>query len=189
MSAPSLSIGELARRTRCKVQTIRWYEEVGLLSSPARTAGGHRVYGPTHLARLDFIRHAREFGFALDAIRALLALADHPERGCEEVHALASDQLAAVEDKLRRLETLRVELARMTDECRGGVAGACRILETLADHSHARCASRDHAGPDAGADGYVIGNDPSLPRSGSAPAQRRALAGGPETWNRTAPSE
>ncbi len=64
-------------------------------------------------------------------------------------HALASGQLAAVEDKLRRLETLRAELARMTDACRGGVAGECRILETLADHSHGHCASPDHAAPDA----------------------------------------
>jgi DNA-binding transcriptional MerR regulator len=148
-ASSSLSIGELGRRTSCKVQTIRWYEEVGLLPPPARTGGGHRVYGQAHLARLDFIRHAREFGFTLDTIRALLALSDHPERPCEEVHSLASGQLAAVEDKLRRLETLRVELARMTDACRGGVAGECRILETLADHSHGRCANPDHAAADA----------------------------------------
>lgn len=149
MTAQSLSIGELGRRTRCKVQTIRWYEEVGLLPVPARTEGGHRVYGSAHLERLDFIRHAREFGFTLDAVRTLLALSDHPERPCEEVHALASSQLAAVKDKLRRLDTLRAELARMTDACRGGAAGDCRILETLADHSHGHCASPDHAVPDA----------------------------------------
>jgi len=149
MTTHSLSIGELGRRTRCKVQTIRWYEEVGLLPVPARTEGGHRVYGSSHLKRLDFIRHAREFGFTLDAVRALLALSDHPERPCEEVHALASGQLAAVEDKLRRLKTLRAELVRMTDACRGGTAGDCHILETLADHSHGHCASPDHSVPDA----------------------------------------
>lgn len=148
MSASLLSIGDLGRRTRCKVQTIRWYEEVGLLPSPARTEGGHRVYGPAHLARLDFIRHARELGFPLDAVRALLVLSDRPERECEEAHALASAQLAVVKDKLRRLEALRVELARMTDACRGGVAGECRILETLADHSHGHCASPEHAAAD-----------------------------------------
>lgn len=131
------------------MQTIRWYEEVGLLPPTARTEGGHRMYGQPHLERLDFIRHAREFGFTLDAVRALLALSDHPERPCEEVHSLASGQLAAVEDKLRRLETLRAELARMTDACKGGAAGDCRILETLADHSHSHCASPDHAVPDA----------------------------------------
>ncbi len=149
MNARPLSIGELGRRTRCKVQTIRWYEEVGLLPPPARTEGGHRMYGQPHLERLDFIRHAREFGFTLDAVRALLALSDHPERPCEEVHSLASGQLAAVEDKLRRLETLRAELTRMTDACKGGAAGDCHILETLADHSHGHCASPDHAVPDA----------------------------------------
>ena len=148
MTTHSLSIGELGRCTRCKVQTIRWYEEVGLLPVPARTEGGHRVYGSLHLKRLDFIRHAREFGFTLDAVRALLALSDHPERPCEEVHALASGQLAAVEDKLRRLKTLRAELVRMTDACRGGTAGDCHILETLADHSHGHCASPDHSVPD-----------------------------------------
>ena len=136
MGPQSFSIGELGRRTRCKVQTIRWYEEVGLLPAPARTEGGHRVYGQPHLARLDFIRHAREFGFGLDAVRSLLALADRPDQGCEEAHALASAHLAAVEEKLRRLAALRAELARMTEACRGGTAADCRIMETLADHGH-----------------------------------------------------
>ena len=139
-----LSIGELGRRTHCKVETIRWYEEVGLLPRPQRTAGGHRVYDEQHRARLDFIRHGRELGFPLESVRALLALSDRPERPCEEAHALASSQLAAVEDKLRRLEALRVELVRMTDACRGGVAAECRILETLADHSHTHCVSATH---------------------------------------------
>ncbi len=153
----SLSIGELARHTHCKVQTIRWYEEVGLLPPPARTAGGHRVYGPQHLARLDFIRHARELGFPLDAVRALLALSDRPDQPCEDAHALASSQLAVVEDKLRRLEALRVELARMTDACRGGVAAECHILETLADHSHGHCVSSDHAAGDVAGLGSADG--------------------------------
>ncbi|HJS85515.1 MAG TPA: helix-turn-helix domain-containing protein, partial [Acetobacteraceae bacterium] len=108
MSFASLSIGELARRTVCKVQTIRWYEAIGLLPAPARTTGGHRVYGAEHLRRLDFVRHAREFGFPLEAIRALLALADHPDNpSCEVAHAIASARLAEVEAKLKRLEALR----------------------------------------------------------------------------------
>ena len=78
MDTRPYSIGDLGRLTNCKVQTIRWYEEVGLLPAPARTGGGHRTYGRAHLERLDFIRHAREFGFTLDAVRALLALSDHP---------------------------------------------------------------------------------------------------------------
>jgi len=146
--AASLSIGDLGRRTHCKVQTIRWYEQVGLLPPPARTAGGHRTYGGEHLARLDFIRHARELGFPLDAVRALLALSNKPDGPCNDAHALASAQLTLVEDKLRRLEALRIELTRMTDACRGGAVAECRILETLADHSHGHCASPDHAGED-----------------------------------------
>lgn len=146
MTQATFTIGDLGRRTHCKVQTIRWYEEVGLLPAPARTEGGHRVYGGQHLARLDFIRHARELGFPLDAVRALLGLSDRPDRPCEEAHALASAQLAVVEDKLRRLEALRVELTRMTDACRGGVSAECRILETLADYSHGHCSSPDHGG-------------------------------------------
>lgn len=145
MKAGLLGIGELGRRTGCKVQTIRWYEEVGLLEPPARTEGGHRMYGSAHLARLDFIRHAREFGFTLDAVRTLLDLSDAPDRPCEEVHALAMSQLVAVKEKLRRLETLHAELERMTDACRGGITGDCRILETLADHTHAHCMNADHA--------------------------------------------
>lgn len=145
MTAPSFNIGELGRRAHCKVQTIRWYEEVGLLPPPARSAGGHRVYEGRHQERLDFIRHARELGFPLDAVRTLLALSDKPDRPCEEAHALASAQLSLVEDKLQRLAALRAELTRMTDECSGGVVAECRILETLADHSHSHCVSSDHA--------------------------------------------
>ncbi|MBN9560375.1 MAG: helix-turn-helix domain-containing protein [Alphaproteobacteria bacterium] len=147
MTQATLSIGELARNTGCKVQTIRWYEEIGLLPQPGRTAGGHRFYGRSHLERLDFIRHAREFGFPLEAIRSLLDLASRPDQtSCEAAHQIASAQLATVESKLRRLEALRAELARMVDiGCRGAPA-ECRILATLADHDHGHCLNTAHAG-------------------------------------------
>lgn len=147
----AFSIGDLARRTGTKVTTIRWYEEVGLLCPAARTAGGHRAYGGAHLARLDFIRHAREFGFPLEAIRALLDLAGRPEQAsCEAAHGIASARLAEVEVKLRRLEALRAELARMVETgCRGAPAD-CRILAALADHSHEHCLSPEHAIPERG---------------------------------------
>jgi DNA-binding transcriptional MerR regulator len=146
MTHLSLSIGELSRRTGCKVQTIRWYEEVGLLPTAERTAGGHRTYGRSHLERLDFIRHAREFGFPLDAVRSLLDLAAGPaQASCEAAHEIASAQLASVEGKLRRLETLRAELAHMVETgCRGAPA-ECRILATLADHDHGHCLTEGHA--------------------------------------------
>lgn len=142
----SLSISGLARRTRTKATTVRWYEEVGLLPPAARTEGGHRVYGEAHLARLDFIRHAREFGFPLDAVRELLALAARPDgASCEAAHGIACARLAEVEEKLRRLEVLRAELARMVENgCRGAPAD-CRILHTLADHDHGHCLDAGHA--------------------------------------------
>ena len=93
---------------------MRWYEEVGLLLSPGGTRGGHRLHGRTHRERQAFTRHAREFGFGLDAIRQLLDLAAHPERPCGDAHALAVSRLAEVEAKLRRLADLRDELARLS---------------------------------------------------------------------------
>jgi DNA-binding transcriptional MerR regulator len=148
MSQATFSIGEIASRTGCKVQTIRWYEEIGLIPAPARTAGGHRSYRRGHLERLDFIRHARELGFPLDAVRSLLSLATASDQGsCETAHQMAAEQLNRVERKLRRLEALRKELARMVKTgCRGSPA-ECRILATLADHGHAHCIDATHAIP------------------------------------------
>lgn len=146
MTPSTLSIGDLARLTGCKVQTIRWYESEGLLPKPARTAGGHRIYSRTQLEQLDFIRHAREFGFSLEAIRTLLDLAARPDQpSCEEAHRIASAELGKVEDKLRRLETLRAELARLVENsCRGAPAD-CRVLATLSDHSQMRCVDAGHS--------------------------------------------
>ena len=145
-AAAMIPIGQLAREAGCKVQTVRWYEEVGLLPLPARTEGGHRLYGRAHRERLAFIRHAREFGFGLDAIRRLLDLAANPDRSCSDAHAMAVAQLAEVEAKLRRLTVLRDELARLAETgCAEGPIAECRVLETLADHDHGHCLSDAHA--------------------------------------------
>ncbi|WP_211847531.1 MerR family transcriptional regulator [Neoroseomonas eburnea] len=141
------SIGELARETGVKPTTIRWYEQEGWLPPPARTAGGHRAYGVAHLRRLGFIRHARELGFGSEAIRALLDLADHPEADCGAVHAIALAQIREIDARLRRLEALRGELQRMAASCAGGVAGDCRIIETLADFAHGHCEDPTHGKP------------------------------------------
>lgn len=129
------SIGTLAKRTGTKVQTIRYYEEIRLMPRPVRTAGGQRRYGDAELDRLSRIRHARQLGFSLDAVRELLDLSDHPERPCREVNAVALRQLKRVERRLHRLEALRIELTRMVDECAGGKTAHCRVLEVLRDHS------------------------------------------------------
>jgi DNA-binding transcriptional MerR regulator len=157
MTQAILSIGDLSRETGCKVQTIRWYEQVGLLSAPARTSGGHRAYGRDHLERLDFIRHAREFGFPLDAIRSLLDLSSKGDQAsCEAAHQIASAQLASVENKLKRLQALQAELTHMVmTGCRGAPAD-CRILATLADHDHGHCLTDAHATDPQSSDGPEI---------------------------------
>lgn len=147
----SYAIGDLARATGVKATTIRWYEQEGWLPPPARTAGGHRAYGPAHLRRLGFIRHARELGFASEAIRALLDLADRPQADCTQAHALATAQIAEIDARMRRLVALRAELSRMAAGCEGGSAGDCRIIETLADFGHGHCADASHGrAPPAG---------------------------------------
>ncbi|AUQ72469.1 MerR family transcriptional regulator [Phaeobacter inhibens] len=130
-----LTIGTLAKRTGTKVQTIRYYEQIGLMPEPGRTAGGQRRYGHMELDRLAFIRHARQLGFPLDAIRELLDLADHPGQSCSNADSIAQRQLKQVEDRIARLEALQTELQRMICDCAGGTVAECRVLEVLRDHS------------------------------------------------------
>lgn len=130
-----LTIGNLAKRTGTKVQTIRYYEQIGLMPEPGRTGGGQRRYDEADLDRLSFIRHARQLGFTLEAIRELLDLSDHPDRPCHEADVIARRQLKQVEQRLARLEALRTELKRMVHECSGGRTADCRVLEVLRDHS------------------------------------------------------
>lgn len=138
-----LTIGRLAREGGCKVQTIRYYEQIGLMPEPARTEGNQRRYGPCHVQRLAFIRHARELGFPLEAVRELLSLSDDKDRSCAAADAIARDHLVAVERRLARLIALKAELERMIEQCRGGSIADCRVIEVLADHSHGHCLT-DH---------------------------------------------
>jgi len=142
MSDNSFTIGWLAEQTNSKVQTIRYYEQIGLMPTPPRSAGNRRLYGPVYANRLAFIRHSRELGFSLDQIRELLDLSDAPDRPCEEAHNLAQRHLSDVEAKIDRLEGLRAELRRMVSECRGGKVSRCRVIEILSDHS--LCVATDH---------------------------------------------
>jgi DNA-binding transcriptional MerR regulator len=135
MSGQEIGIGDLARTTGCKVQTIRYYEEIGLMPEPARTAGNQRRYGQRHVDRLAFIRHSRELGFSLGAIRELLSLSDRPEQPCDAVDRLARRQLEQVERRLARLTMLKGELERMLEQCAGGRVRDCRVIEALSDHS------------------------------------------------------
>lgn len=137
------SIGEVARVSGVKVPTVRYYEEIGLLPAPPRTEGGRRSYGATDMRRLAFIRHARELGFEIEAIRTLLQLQDQPEQSCAAADAIARDRLVEVERRIASLNALKAELERMVDGCSHGHVAACRVIEILADHSQCR----HHHGP------------------------------------------
>lgn len=126
-----LTIGHLARQTGTKVETIRFYEKSGLLPAPARTEGNYRSYDDKHLNRLSFIRRARDLGFSLDQIRALLALADERGSSCAAVDQIAKEHRAEVERKIADLMSLKRELDRMIDQCGCGVVADCRIIDTL----------------------------------------------------------
>lgn len=130
-----LRIGDLARGTGTSVETIRYYERIGVLARPIRTAGNYRAYATADLKRLNFVRHARGLGFDIAEIRSLLDLADNPERDCSEADTIATGHLKSVEAKIEQLQLLRTELARMVGACRGGRAADCHVLEVLGDHS------------------------------------------------------
>jgi Cu(I)-responsive transcriptional regulator len=130
-----LAIGDLAKRTGTKVETIRYYERIGLLPEPGRTEGNYRSYDYEHLGRLSFIRRARDLGFSLDQVRELLGLADQRDRSCAAVDMIARQHLAEVERKIADLHALRDELADLIGRCRRGTVAECRIIETLAPAS------------------------------------------------------
>lgn len=127
----SLRIGDLARGTDTKVETIRYYERIGILPAPKRTAGNYRSYGPDHLSRLSFIRRARDLGFSLEEVRHLLSLSDQKNRSCSSVDAIARKHLEDIDRKIADLRSLRRELGSIIDGCGRGIIADCRIIETL----------------------------------------------------------
>jgi DNA-binding transcriptional MerR regulator len=134
MQRQNVPIGEAARRSGVKVPTIRYYEQIGLLPAPPRTESNRRLYDARDLRRLAFIRHARELGFEVDAIRALLALQDNPNQSCAAADMIARARLREVEQRIASLTALKVELERMVNECACGRVAECRLIEVLADH-------------------------------------------------------
>ena len=126
-----LTIGRLAKATGTKAETVRWYEKVGLIDPPQRTDANYRVYAVSDLARLSFIRRARNLGFSLDQIRTLLDIADRQDRDCASVDAIASGHLEEIDRKIADLTALRRELGDLVTSCRGGTVAECRILDAL----------------------------------------------------------
>jgi DNA-binding transcriptional MerR regulator len=132
----ALAIGDLARQAGVKVPTIRYYESIGLLPSAPRTASNRRQYDDQAVKRLKFIRHARELGFEVDAIRELLDLAEQPQRSCATVDALAREHLQAIVSRIERLTALKSEIEQMLKACAKGRIAKCRVIEVLSHHEH-----------------------------------------------------
>lgn len=126
-----LTIGDLGKATGTKVETVRYYERVGLLPKPDRSPSNYRSYGPAELGRLSFIRRARDLGFSLDQVRALLGLSDDRTRDCAGIDRIANEHLREVDRKLADLAALRRELKAVIDSCDGGTVAECRIIEAL----------------------------------------------------------
>jgi Cu(I)-responsive transcriptional regulator len=126
-----LTIGRLAAATGTNVETIRFYEKSGILARPSRTEGNYRSYDPEHLNRLSFIRRARDLGFSLDQVKALLKLSDDRAQSCAAVDDIARLHRDEVERKISDLEALKAELDRIIDTCKHGTVADCRIVETL----------------------------------------------------------
>ncbi len=141
----AFTIGHAARATGSKVQTVRYYEQIGLLPRPDRSEGNQRLYTRAEIDRLGFIRHARDLGFSIDAIRELLNMADRPDMPCHEADVLAARHLEAINARIARLESLRAELERMLRQCTHGVIADCRVIEVLGDHDQCLADAHPHA--------------------------------------------
>jgi len=128
------SIGELSRKTGVKVPTIRYYEQIGIVEEPGRTSGNQRRYKEADLNRLGFVRHARDLGLPLEAIRALIALGEYPEKSCTDADRIAGAQLAEVRQRIDKLRRLEAELQRIATGCKSGTVSECYVLQSLANH-------------------------------------------------------
>lgn len=129
-----LTIGDLSRTTGVKVPTIRYYEQMGLMEAAERSQGNQRRYSEPEKERLSFIRHARELGLTIEAIRQLIQLSAHPERRCDQADRIATEQLKAVREKIGKLQRLEKELARISTSCCAGQIKDCYVIRALAHH-------------------------------------------------------
>lgn len=144
-SMSAMKIGALARRTGTNAPTIRYYEEIGLLRSANRQAGGQRVYGDADVKQLTFIRRCREFGFSIDQVRSLVALMQDSSRSCLHARDLAHGHLIAIRAKLAELKGLERSIAAFVASCDASCAGGpgpeCVILDDLSKGRTARSKS------------------------------------------------
>jgi MerR family transcriptional regulator, mercuric resistance operon regulatory protein len=129
--AHDLPIGKLSFLSGVNIETIRYYERIKMLPAPPRAANGRRVYDPSHLRILGFIRRSRELGFSLDEIRALIRLGGPEKATCREVRTIAAHHLEEIRAKLDDLRRLERVLAKTVAQCTGKTAPDCPVLDIL----------------------------------------------------------
>ena len=129
--ASDLKRSDLAKLTGCNLETIRYYENIGLMPDPPRTASGHRRYGPAHVERLHFVMRARDLGFTTEEIRGLLSLVDRGSHTCAEVERMGRHHLEVVRDKIRDLKAIETVLAQTIARCTGSDTPDCPLLDVL----------------------------------------------------------
>ena len=123
--------GAVSAQAGVNIETVRYYERIGLLPAPPRSEGGHRIYSEELLRRLIFIRRSRELGFTIEEVRGLLALVDGGDYTCAEVKALTLDHLGEVRRKLADLERMEAVLDDMAARCDGGQVPDCPVIDAL----------------------------------------------------------
>ena len=133
MDKQFFSIGQLAEKANCKVETVHYYEKTGLMPEPPRTGGGHRSYDINHVKRLNYIRRSRELGFSIEQIKDLLRFIDEPNHYCGEIKSMAMLQARDVQQKINDLEKLKIALNEMVRQCRGNNLSLdnCPIIDAL----------------------------------------------------------
>ncbi|MBL1320424.1 MAG: helix-turn-helix domain-containing protein [Methylophaga sp.] len=133
MKTTQFTIGQLAQRAKCKVETVHYYEKSGLMPEPPRTEGGHRLYALSDVKRLNFIRRCRELGFSIKQIKDLLKFIDEPNHYCGEVKAMATLQARDIQQKINDLQRLQSGLNEMIIQCKGEgfTIDNCPIIDAL----------------------------------------------------------
>lgn len=130
----TMTIGQLARKVKVNIQTVRFYERRGLIPEPARRSSGYRQYSQDDVARIQFIKHAQQVGFTLKEISKLLSLRVDPNTTCSEVRDRAKVKIAEIEEKIGALERMKTALSKLAAKCRGeGPTSECPILESLSE--------------------------------------------------------
>lgn len=130
-NSPFYAIGEMSRRTGVNIETVRYYEKIGMMPKPKRSEGGNRLYNTEQLQRLFFIKRCREIGFSQSEIKALLSMVDRDDVTCAEVHNITTDHAADIRHKIKDLRKLEKVLTQMANECSRGDIPECPIIETL----------------------------------------------------------